>query len=204
MGCTLCRSIAIRASQTVVKHMGSMLAPLQLGYRTSLGVETAVHSIRQFLAHLPQEQVLLNRFLINAFNNIGVKCSRLQNCTSMKSSPLCTLATPRYSAPSTLSLIDCSLSSTEDVQQGPLGTPTLSFIDSAAEGQVSSFLAVATRLTRFLSPGVSHPSTKRTGTFSICTILMSEADGPDSDIVVKKRPWRSESRLLFCYLLVQC
>ena len=53
VGCTLRRFIAKTASQAVVKCIGSLLAPDQLGYGTPLGADAAVHSARQFLANWP-------------------------------------------------------------------------------------------------------------------------------------------------------
>ena len=48
MGCTLERLAAKCAGNHVMKAMGTLLAPHQLGYRVSLGAEAAVHMARIF------------------------------------------------------------------------------------------------------------------------------------------------------------
>ena len=70
VGCTLRRLVAKTASLGVLEHMGSMLAPLQLGYGTSLGSEAAVHAARQFVACLSQDQVFLKLDFKNAINSV--------------------------------------------------------------------------------------------------------------------------------------
>ena len=70
VGCTLRRLIAKTASLRVLERMGSMLAPLQLGYGTLLGSEATVHAARQFVDCLSQDQVFLKLDFKNAFNSV--------------------------------------------------------------------------------------------------------------------------------------
>ena len=53
-----------------MQRMGSLLAPLQLGYGTPLGAEAAAHSARLYLSNLPSDQVLLKLDFKNAFNSV--------------------------------------------------------------------------------------------------------------------------------------
>ena len=120
VGCTLRRLVAKTASQAVMKRMGSMLAPHQLGYGTPLGAEAAVHAARQFVANLPQGQVLLKLDFKNAFNS--VRRDKVLESARQNIPEIFPFVYSCYSAPSTLSFADSSLSSAEGVQQGdPLG-----------------------------------------------------------------------------------
>ena len=49
VGCTLRRLVAKMASMSVKDCIGSILAPLQLGYGTPFGAEAAVHSARLYI-----------------------------------------------------------------------------------------------------------------------------------------------------------
>ena len=49
VGCTLRRLVGKIASTAVIDRMGTFLSPLQLGYGTPLGAETAVHSAWLYL-----------------------------------------------------------------------------------------------------------------------------------------------------------
>ena len=69
VGCTLRRLIAKTASTAVMKRLGSLLAPLQLGYGTPLGAEAAAHSAGLYLADLPPDNVFKLNFK-NAFNSV--------------------------------------------------------------------------------------------------------------------------------------
>ena len=52
MGCTIHRLMAKIAGSKVVGDMAKLLAPQQLGYGTSGGVEAAVHAARLYLSQL--------------------------------------------------------------------------------------------------------------------------------------------------------
>ncbi len=70
VGCTLHRLVAKMAGNAVMQRMGSLLAPLQLGYGTPLGAEAAAHSARVYLEDLPDDNVLFKLDFKNAFNSI--------------------------------------------------------------------------------------------------------------------------------------
>lgn len=55
--------------RSATQRMGSLLAPLQLGYGTPLGAEAAAHSARLYLRDLPSYHVLKLDFK-NAFNSV--------------------------------------------------------------------------------------------------------------------------------------
>ena len=99
-----------------------MLAPLQLGYGTPLGSEAAVHSARQFVASLSQDQVFLTLDFKNAFNSVR-RDKVLQSATCRQHIPeVFPYVYSCYSTPSTLRFAHSYLSSAEGVQQGdPLG-----------------------------------------------------------------------------------
>ena len=120
VGCTLRRLIAKTASQGVLERMGSMLAPLQLGYGTPLGSEAAVHSARQFVASLSQDQVFLKLDFKNAFNS--VRRDKVLQSARQHIPEVFPYVYSCYSTPSTLRFAHSYLSSAEGVQQGdPLG-----------------------------------------------------------------------------------
>ena len=53
----------------VVKVLPGLLAPHQLGFRVSHGVEAAVHAARIFLRDLQSNQVMMKVDFRNAFNS---------------------------------------------------------------------------------------------------------------------------------------
>ena len=97
-------------------RMGSMLAPLQLGYRTPLGSEAAVHSARQFVASLSQDQVILKLDFKNAFNR--VRHDKVLQSARQHIPEVFPYVYSCYSTPSTLRFIHSCLSLAEGVQQG--------------------------------------------------------------------------------------
>ena len=120
VGCTLRRLVAKTASMAVMERMGSMLAPLQLGYGTALGAEAATHSARLYLQDLPPENVLLKLDFRNAFNS--VRRDKVLEAAKLHTPEIFPYVFSCYSAPTTLYLPTTSLESAEGVQQGdPLG-----------------------------------------------------------------------------------
>ena len=108
------------ASRAVLERMGSLLAPLQLGFGTSLGAEAAVHSARVYLHHLLPDHVLLKLDFRNAFNSI--RRDKVLEAARESIPELFHYVFSCYSAPSTLFLHGTTLQSAEGVQQGdPLG-----------------------------------------------------------------------------------
>ena len=101
VGCTLRRLAAKLASSAVVQSMGSLLAPLQLGYGTPLGAEAAAHAARLYLANLPPDFVLLKLDFKNAFNSI--RRDKLLEAARQFTPEIFPFVFSCYSAPSTLS-----------------------------------------------------------------------------------------------------
>ena len=93
--------------------MGSMLAPLQLGYGTPLGSEAAVHSVRQFVASLSQDQVFLKLDFKNAFNS--VRRDKVLQSARQHIPEVFPYVYSCYSTPSTLRFAHSYLSSAEGV-----------------------------------------------------------------------------------------
>ncbi len=124
VGCTLRRVVAKMASRSVMQRMGSLLAPLQLGYGTPLGVEVAAHSARLYLSNLPSDQVLLKLDFKNAFNSVrrGMMLESIEEFAPELFPDLFSC----YSAPSSLSFNDTVIRSSEGVQQGDPLAPSFS------------------------------------------------------------------------------
>ena len=79
VGCTLRCLVAKCVSHTVHDAMGDLLAPIQLGYGTSMGAEAAVHAARTYLHNMPNDHLLLKVDFSNAFNSIR-RDKMLQTC----------------------------------------------------------------------------------------------------------------------------
>ena len=95
VGCTLRRLVAKTVSTAVMTRLGSLLAPLQLGYETPLGAEPAAHSARLYLADLPPDNVFLNLTLKMHLTVLGeTKLLRQRGSLLLKSSLLYTPAMP--------------------------------------------------------------------------------------------------------------
>ena len=120
VGCTLRRMVAKVASRTVLERMGSLLAPLQLGFGTPLGAEAAAHSARVYLHHLIPDHVLLKLDFRNAFNSI--RRDKMLEAARENIPELFHYVFSCYSSPSSLFFHGTTLQSAEGVQQGdPLG-----------------------------------------------------------------------------------
>ena len=70
MGCTLRRLVAKIAGSKVVNDVTNLLAPRQLGYGISGGVEAAVHATRLYLNQLQADKALIKLDFRNAFNSV--------------------------------------------------------------------------------------------------------------------------------------
>ena len=70
MGCTLRRLVAKNAVSKVVNDATNLLAPRQLGYGISGGVEAAVHATRRYLNQLQTDKALIKLDFRNAFNSV--------------------------------------------------------------------------------------------------------------------------------------
>ena len=100
--------------------MGDLLAPLQLGYGTSMGAEAAVHAARTYLHSMPDDHLLLKVDFSNAFNSIR-RDMMLQACLQL-TPEIYPLVHSAYVIPSFLFFGNNIIDSSEGVQQGdPLG-----------------------------------------------------------------------------------
>ena len=70
VGCTLQRLAAKCASVHAVKELPGLLAPRQLEFGVSRGMEAAVHAARIFLRDLKSNQVMMKVDFRNAFNSV--------------------------------------------------------------------------------------------------------------------------------------
>ena len=59
VGCTLRRLVAKCAGNKVMKEMGELLFPQQLGYGIKRGIEIAIHSARVYLSNLHHDHLIL-------------------------------------------------------------------------------------------------------------------------------------------------
>ena len=120
VGCTLRRLVAKLACMSISERMGTMLAPVQLGYGTPNGAEAAVHSARIYLDHLPSDHVMLKIDFKNAFNY--VRRDKMLEMVRQCVPEIFPFVYTCYSAPSSLCFHETTLQSAERVQQGdPLG-----------------------------------------------------------------------------------
>ena len=120
IGLTLHRLVAKVACLGVVSSMGEYFSPLQLGFATRLGSETAVHSSRAYLHELPSDHAMIKLVFRNAFNCIrrGIVLQTVAELIP----ELYAFVHSCYSEPSHLFYHDTLLLSQEGVQQGdPLG-----------------------------------------------------------------------------------
>ena len=120
VGCTLRRLTAKTASTAIMKRMGSLLAPRQLGYGTPLGAEAAAHSARLYLADLPPDHVFLKLDFRNAFNS--VRRDKTLEAVRQFAPEIFPFVYSCYATISNLSFRGTIVHSAEGVQQGdPLG-----------------------------------------------------------------------------------
>ena len=54
----------------MLKEMGELLFPKQLGYGVMRGIEIAIHSARVYQSNLPHDHLILKLDYKNAFNTI--------------------------------------------------------------------------------------------------------------------------------------
>ena len=108
------------ASRAVRERMGLLLAPLQLGFGTSMGTEAAAYAARTYLNHLPLDHTLVKLDFKNAFNTI--RRDKMLEAARESIPELFPFVFSCYFSPSTLFLHKTTLQSAEGVQQGdPLG-----------------------------------------------------------------------------------
>ena len=120
VGCTLRRLVAKCASHAVRDAMAALLAPLQLGYGTSMGSEAAVHAARTYLHSMPDDHLLLKLDFSNAFNSIR-RDKMLHACLDY-APDIYPPVHSAYAKPTHLFLGNNIMNSSEGVQQGdPLG-----------------------------------------------------------------------------------
>ena len=123
VGCIL-RRLATKCLCTSVFHeMGSPLFPHQLGFRTALGAEAAVHAARVFLSNLEDGHLIIKLDFRNAFNSI--RRDKMLHSVLMKAPDLLPFAYCSYQYPSLLFFGDFTISSEEGVQQGDPLCPLL-------------------------------------------------------------------------------
>ena len=70
MGCTLRRLAAKYAGLHALSIVADIMAPGQLGFGVSQGVEAAMHAARIYLQDLKEDQVIMKVDFTNAFNII--------------------------------------------------------------------------------------------------------------------------------------
>ena len=119
-GCTLRRLAAKCAVSHVMKSMGTLLTPHQLGYGVPLGAEAAVHAARIFLHNLQQGQLIMKLVFRNAFNSLCQDNYTMVTVVEELVTELLVLSA--YGSPSSLFFGKIVIQSSEGVQQGdPLG-----------------------------------------------------------------------------------
>ena len=102
--------------------MEEYLSPLQLGYRTRLGAEAAIHSARTYLRELQPDYVMIKLDFKNAFNS--VRRDKVLEATWVHAPELYPYVFSCYSQCSHLFYENTIIPSQEGVQQGdPFGPP---------------------------------------------------------------------------------
>ena len=120
VGCTLRRLVAKIAGSKVVNDATNLLAPRQLGYGISGGVEAAVYATRLYLNQLQTNKALIKLDFRNAFNS--VRRDKMLEAVQDLVPSIYPFVHSVYSLPSSLFWDNRTLSSSEGVQQGdPLG-----------------------------------------------------------------------------------
>ena len=96
------------------------MAPHQLGCGTPLGCEAAAHVARIYIQNLPPGHVMLKFEFQNAFNTL--RRDKMLNTVRESAPSLYSFIHSAYEKPSTLFCGDCTIQSSEGIQQGdPLG-----------------------------------------------------------------------------------
>ena len=120
VGCTLHRLVAKVAGRGVMKEMGALLFPRQLGYGVKKGAEATVHAARLYLHSVDPSNAILKLDFKNAFNSI--RRDKMLEAVQRLAPPLFSFVHSAYSSPPSLFWKDRVLQSAESVQQGePLG-----------------------------------------------------------------------------------
>ena len=120
VGNTLRRLAAKCAGFQVAKAMGILLAPLQLGYGTSLGCEAAAHAARTYLHNMELNHLMLKLDFKNAFNCL--RRDKMLEAVRECAPALFHFVHSVYERPSSLFFGSHIIQSAEGVQQGdPLG-----------------------------------------------------------------------------------
>ena len=120
VGCTLRRLAAKCASLFAKQSIPDLLAPRQLGYGITGGVEAAVHAARCYLQNLQQGEVLVKVDFKNAFNSI--RRDKMLLAVEELIPEILPFVHSVYCSPSFLMWGEEVIYSSEGVQQGdPLG-----------------------------------------------------------------------------------
>ena len=100
--------------------MSTLLAPLQLGFGTPHGAETAVHATRLYLDNMPDDHLFLKLDFSNVFNSL--RRDRMLESVRQRAPEMYSFVFSAYEGHSSLFCGDAVLPSQEGVQQGdPLG-----------------------------------------------------------------------------------
>jgi hypothetical protein len=120
VGLTFRRLASKLAVKLLSDDMTALLAPRQLGFGSSGGIEAAVHAARWYLRHLPPDHFILKLDFRNAFNSI--RRDAMLKAVENLADTIYPFVYSAYSSPSMLFWDNHTLSSAEGVQQGdPLG-----------------------------------------------------------------------------------
>ena len=120
VGCTLRRLAAKCASALALRELPDLLAPRQLGFGVSLGVDAAVHAARVYLQDLQSDQAIIKVDFKNAFNSI--RRDKILLAVEEFIPALLPFVHSAYREPSSLLWGKEVVQSSEGVQQGdPLG-----------------------------------------------------------------------------------
>ena len=115
-GCTLRRLAAKCAGNHVMKSMGTLLAPHQLGYGVPLGAEAAIHAARIFLHNLQPGRLIVKLDFRKAFNSL--RQDKTVTAVEELVPDLLTLVISACGSPSSLFFGKAVIQSSEGVQQG--------------------------------------------------------------------------------------
>ena len=120
VGNTLRRLAAKCVSTKVAHSLGRSMAPHQLGCGTPLSCEAAAHDAHIYIQNLPPGHVMLKLNFQNAFNTL--RRDKMLNTVRESAPSLYSFIHSAYEKPSTLFCGDCTIQSSEGIQQGdPLG-----------------------------------------------------------------------------------
>ena len=139
VGCVYRRLATKVALKSLSSDIGEQLRPAQLGYGTSGGCEAAVHSSRQFIENMSEEQVFVKIDMKNAFNTI--RRDTFLQAVRERVPGLYRLLWQAYSRPTPLYFGTVRIQSATGLQQGdPCGPAVFSLgIDAAVREVQSAF-----------------------------------------------------------------